>query len=371
MDEISAPELTPLRGHREVQTQLKEATERGRLHHSLLLHGSKGIGKSKLALFIAAWLLSGREQTSNLFADEGSAGNDIWEVDTQDAEARLVFSLTHPDVLHISAQHSEDNKSGQIKTETLRKVKQFLSQTPARTQWRIVIIDSLDEVNVTGANAMLKTLEEPPENSLIILLSSQISAILPTILSRCSLHKCVPLDAADCLEVIKNLYPDGDENIIESLSVLCGGSPGTAEMLQLAQAGSLFEQSCMMISHPIFNIKECRAVADKWGAGGAANALRRQSATYLFSHLLSYAALQASRGQIAGNMESIQTPEFCTSETVQQACTALASRHNPASLADMQLRFNAEMHKAERLYLDAAPILVQFFQEMHSQRAAN
>lgn len=356
--------ITPLIGHRLAQRRIQDAFAKDKLHHSLLLHGPAGIGKSKLGLFIASWLVSNKSQTPSMFESETSNVQSICDVDRKDAEARLVFSHTHPDVLMISSKEGEDNKSGQIKTDALRKIKHFLAQTPARGKWRVVIVDSLDKINLNGANAMLKTLEEPPENSLIILLSSKISAVLPTILSRCNLIKLEPLEEDETQQIIHHIWPDGDEALLSQLSILCEGAPGRAEMLQLSGGLGLFEQSCMMIAHPEFSMKECRVVADKWGAGGASQQARKQSALYLFGHLLSKAAETAATG--------IEPQEgFASLDFVKDAVKALGARHSAQKLAELHQHFTSKMQKADRLYVDTAPILVQFFQEIHSQRPVN
>lgn len=354
--------ITPLIGHQQVQGYIQEAFENNRLQHSLLLHGPAGIGKSKLAIFTAAWLLSKNQNTIEMF-DAPASAYSIAGIDQENPEARLVFSGAHPDFLFVSSKGGEDNKSGQIKAEELRKIKSFLSQTPARGDWRVVIVDSLDAINVTGANAMLKTLEEPPEKSLIILLASNIATVLPTILSRCTLFKAEPLMPNETRQVMERIWPDGDAHIINQLALLSGGAPGRAEMLQHAGALGLFEQSCLMIAHPQFSMRECRAVADKWGAGGASQSVRRQSATFLFGELLSAAAICA-----AHHDPNDGKTDFTTLGYVHDAVMALVERHSARMLAEYHQAFISNMRKAEHLYLDASSLFVRFFQDLHRQK---
>ena len=104
-----------------------------------------------MACMAAAWLLSEKRQSDGTFS-----------LDTDDPGANLVIRGAHPDFLLVRPQ-LEDNKSGQIKIDQIRKVSNFMATKPGRGGWRVVIVDSMDAVNRNGANALLKLLEEPPE----------------------------------------------------------------------------------------------------------------------------------------------------------------------------------------------------------------
>ena len=137
-----------------------------------------------------------------------------------DPGARLVFNGAHPDYLAI-APVLDDNRSGQIKIDQIRKMVPFMAHKPARGRFRVTVIDSMDEVNRNGANAMLKLLEEPPENSVIFLISSRPGQLPTTIRSRCRLFRLSPLDALSCRDVLTKKLSDADSKQIDLLSQLC------------------------------------------------------------------------------------------------------------------------------------------------------
>jgi len=348
----------PLLGHHECLHRLKQAFDDGRPHHGLILSGTHGIGKRRLATQIAAWVLS-RAQDPSLFGEMATA--EIRDIDANFEEARLVFNNAHPDVKIISSEDEDATKSGQIKIDTIRTLGRFLGQTPARGGWRIAIIDTIDAVNRNGANAMLKMLEEPPDNALIILLTNRLSAVLPTIKSRCSIARLSPLEHKDTLSVLNQIWPEGDQGQLDILASLCDGAPGQAHALQISGAIELFEQSCLAIASPEFRNDVARTLADSWGAGGKHAPERRISALYLFDKLLHASAISAT-GTISGNHTFLEV------DFTRLAVSALTSRHSAHRLAQLHADCIDKITASQRLYLDLAPIMFHFFQEMHSQQ---
>jgi len=120
---------------------------------------------------------------------------------------RLAQSLTQndlspqPDVLIIEAKPS-------IKIEAVRQLEKFLSHKPYQNDQKIVFIPQADQLTLPAQNALLKTLEEPPARSLIILVSSHQNQLLPTIISRCEIHQLVPDSSLDpqFITLQKNIY---------------------------------------------------------------------------------------------------------------------------------------------------------------------
>lgn len=349
----------PLLGHMECQTQLKQAFDEGRPHHGLILSGEHGIGKRKLACQIAAWVMS-RPQGETLFGEAETA--DIWNLNPSHEEARLVFNQAHPDVRIISSEDENATKSGQIKVDAIRQLGQFLGQTPARGGWRIAIIDTIDAVNRNGANAMLKMLEEPPDNAMIIVLAHKLSGVLPTIKSRCIVNRLSPLEHADTLSVLNYIWPEGDPQQLDILANLCDGAPGQAQTLQLSGAVELFENSCQFIAASEFDADSFRKLADSWGTTGKLANQRRSAALYLFDKLLHASAISALGG----------TPHhhrlFTSIDYVGSAISALTARHSAHRLATLHTDTIGKITQSQRLYLDLAPIMFHFFQEMHSQQ---
>ncbi|MEE3189900.1 MAG: DNA polymerase III subunit delta' [Pseudomonadota bacterium] len=136
------------------------------LPHALLITGSAGIGKHELSLNVARWLLCQNP------ADEACG---------QCHSCQLWAAGSHPDFM--LCQPEENSK--QIRIDNVRKVNELIFQTPQISQCQVVILRPAEVMNVNAANALLKTLEEPPGESFILLETERFGSVLPTIRSRC------------------------------------------------------------------------------------------------------------------------------------------------------------------------------------------
>jgi len=219
--------------------------ERQRLANSYIFSGEPGIGKKLTALNFAKAIncLKDRndsgvmsnglkhKETSKLIQDLliinqsslPSAPSPITHhslsVDACDIcdSCLKIESGSHPDLLLITP---EDR---QIKIDEIRLIDEALSFRPFEGRKKIVIIDDADAMNIAAANAFLKTLEEPPEDSVIILISSKSDRLPATILSRCSRVNFVTLSLESCIQVLHDKVPDRDTASLARLSM---GKPG-------------------------------------------------------------------------------------------------------------------------------------------------
>ena len=355
---------TPLFGHRDILEKLYAGFQKNKLHHGWILSGDEGIGKSRLARQIAAWILSVRPDSDNtLFGREDILSCHPSETALDGEEAHLVFSNAHPDLLFIQPEEEEKNKSGLIKAEQIRKLPAFFAHHSARSKWRVAIIDNLDVVNRAGMNAMLKTLEEPPNNCLLLLISSRPAQVLPTIKSRCITANLSPLSRADTIGVLRTIWPDSDMSMLEILAGVSKGSPGRA--LQLAEAGvlDLFESSCLILSDARAKPADIIKIAEKWAAGGVRGQPVRQAASYLFAEILSLASLYRLSTSTASQNS------FASIPFIEDAARTLASYHSAEGLAVLHREFTKSYQLNEQLYLDFAPVMTKFFFDLHSQSA--
>ncbi|ARU31621.1 DNA polymerase III subunit delta' [Sulfuriferula sp. AH1] len=170
---------------------------RAQLPHAILLHGRAGLGKYQLAQVFAKWLLCEQRGAGAAAAACGTCPSCHW------------FELgSHPDV-HIlqpgamddaDDAGSERKKSEWISVEQVRHAIDFLQLSSHRNGLRIVLLNPAEAMNAAAANALLKTLEEPPANSLLLLVSHQPSRLLPTILSRCHQLRINLPDTAQALD---------------------------------------------------------------------------------------------------------------------------------------------------------------------------
>lgn len=226
----SPRETSRLIGHDEAQAMVRTAWDAGRLPHALLLGGAEGIGKATLAYAIARFVLSG-----------GAAPAHSLAVAPDNPASRQVAALSHPDLLVLRRTPNDSGKlPATIPAETVRRVRSFFGSTAALGGWRVCIVDTLDEMNAQGANALLKTLEEPPARSLFLLVSHAPGRLLPTIRSRCrmvALRRLADDQVVAALESLAVTMPDLDRSRFAEAAEAAGGS--VREALTLMEGDGL------------------------------------------------------------------------------------------------------------------------------------
>ncbi len=160
----------------------------GRMHHAWLLSGAKGIGKATLAFRFARFVLANPDSS----AVSPAAG---LAIDPQSRAFRQVAAGAHPNLLVLRRPWDEQGKRyrTELTVGEVRRIQSFFGTTAGEKGWRICIVDTADELNISAANALLKMLEEPPENGLFLLISNRPGQLLPTIRSRCHRLDLKPL----------------------------------------------------------------------------------------------------------------------------------------------------------------------------------
>src|SRR6202045_4386475 len=188
-------ETTALAGHREAETALLNAYRSGRIPHAWLIGGAQGIGKATLAYRMARFVLAHRNPHA---ADVQSA--ETLAVDPSHPVARQIAAGAHGGLLTLERSL---NDKGVLRTvitvDETRETISFFGSTAAVEGWRVCIVDTVDELNPNAANALLKVLEEPPRQSLFLLVSHAPARVLPTIQSRCRKLPLRPLSTADVI----------------------------------------------------------------------------------------------------------------------------------------------------------------------------
>lgn len=182
----------PLFGHGDAERRFLDAHARTRLHHAWLIEGPEGIGKYRFALRLAGFLLGARGPADQPL-DAGKT-DPVW---------RAIAAGSHPDLRILQRGLNDKGKLVQdISVDQIRALTDFFTMKPALGGWRIGIIDAIDETNRNGANALLKTLEEPPPKCVLFLINHGREPILPTIRSRCRVLRLSALTDEDCRKAL-------------------------------------------------------------------------------------------------------------------------------------------------------------------------
>src|SRR3984957_12062603 len=213
-----------------------DALERGRLHHAWLLVGPDGVGKASFAYRAARRLLGARPEPAY-----GLLG-----ADPEDPVFRQVAGRAHPDLMVLERDEPEGKTRRSIPVDEARALPEFFSKSPGRAAYRVAIIDSADDLNANAANAVLKTLEEPPERGVLLLVSSRPGALLPTIKSRCRRLEfpAPPTDAAvQWLMGRGNLPLEAAHGYLR----MARGAPGRALRLAAAKAIDIDEAARRLV----------------------------------------------------------------------------------------------------------------------------
>jgi DNA polymerase-3 subunit delta' len=202
--------------------QFADAWASRKLHHAWLLAGPKGVGKATFALAAARRVL----------AEAAGPPFDLPGIDTDDGHpiVKLVEAGSHPDMRWLERQLNEKtgNLNRNIKVEQIRELGEFMGLTAALSPWRVVVIDTVDELESSGANALLKILEEPPANTLFFLVSHAPGRLLPTIRSRCRRLDFTSLDDDAMTSVLEAHAPEISATERRRIIAMSFGSAGRA-----------------------------------------------------------------------------------------------------------------------------------------------
>lgn len=208
----------PVIGHKEPQILLRQLFDDHKMPHGILLYGPKGVGKRLLAENIGWMLCCGPAKEGGVRYDETSPLVPVMEHGAYSGYAVL-----------------EKEKSF-ITVEQVRQVNAKLAM--ADDGWRVIIIDAADDLNTAAANALLKTLEEPQGQTVLILVSHAPSKLLPTIISRCRKFRLSALNAEEMQKVLSTQKAKTTAAAI----AMAEGAPGIALALSDKASTDTFEQ---------------------------------------------------------------------------------------------------------------------------------
>lgn len=254
-------EQTSIFGHHIARQSLYTSLENRRLPSAILMHGPRGIGKASLAFDLAR----------AIFAQTGD--EDLNRVHEQ------VAALGHPN-LGVLRREPRDTKGFYtvIRVAEVRKMTERLHKTRGRPGYRVAIIDSIDDCNVSAANALLKILEEPPAETVFVLISHRPGQLLPTIKSRCQSVPLRPLADTLVTSVLGQIRPEANIEAIAHAVSLAGGRPRRGiEALAMADESALSALK-IWLGAPVGPSAAHLGIADKLTAnpGGSEIAFARE-----------------------------------------------------------------------------------------------
>lgn len=191
--------------------------------HAYLLHGPAGIGKRALAERLMARLLCLKPDGLNACG--------------QCKSCHLLAAGTHPDTYVLEPEEADKA----IRVDQVRELVGFVVQTAQLAGRKVVLIEPVESMNINASNALLKSLEEPSGNTVLLLISHQPSRLLPTVKSRCVQQACPLPSPAQSQSWLKQKLPDLSQQVVEELLFLANGSPLTA--VQMHEQGVIAQRA--------------------------------------------------------------------------------------------------------------------------------
>ena len=228
-------------GHQQLLGQLYHAIASNRIAGAYLFVGVANVGKETVALHFA-------KSINCLTSGEGACGTCL--------SCRKADDRNHPDLQIIRPS------GAWIKIDQIRELQKRIIYRPLEGVRKVYILTEAERMNLEAANCLLKTLEEPPADSVLILLTTNIEALLPTIRSRCQIIPFHPLLVSDLAGHLMQRF-NVDEIQASSISTAAGGAVGKA--LTLLQEGAEFDEEIPEIMM-VGNRLDAFRIAEKWAA---------------------------------------------------------------------------------------------------------
>jgi len=218
-------------GHQALEQTFLNSLKNGTMHHAYMLSGPRGVGKETFAYRCARFLFH--------------YGLDIPDVDSLDlpSDSTVPSRMESGGLTDLKVIEKEEGKT-EISVESVKSLNQFLGLTAAENSYRVVIINSIDELNRNSGNAILKMLEEPPKNTIFFLISHQKSGVLPTIRSRCNELLFSPLSDDEMNEALSYYAPEMSNLNRGRIMAVAQGSLGQA--LSIADGSDLLNDLDMV-----------------------------------------------------------------------------------------------------------------------------
>ncbi|MBX2806972.1 MAG: DNA polymerase III subunit delta', partial [Hyphomicrobiales bacterium] len=322
-----------------------------------LMTGEAGIGKAAFAYRTARFVLAQQAAFPDAIAS--------FDVPADSKTHRQVANLAHPGLFVIRRAWDSGGKRlrQSIAVDDIRALRHFLQRT-AVTPWRVVIVDSADDLNVSSANALLKSLEEPPLRTVFLLISSAPGRLLPTIRSRCRTVRFGSLNDTDMQSAISQACAASDRedpsaSQIKMLKTLAKGSPRHA--MQLLDGGGL------PLVETILTLLESLPRLDRHALHKliASTSGKKVEAHEIAHNLIDEILAETIRARASGDVASARFSQL-------KRFPAIINAQNLADWAQLWETLREARSEAERLNLDKNALTLTSFEKIArlSQKAA-
>ena len=330
------PKVTEtLFGHDFSEQEFINCYKSGKLHHGWLITGAKGIGKATLAWRIAKFLLTQPIDSiqTNGFLDISDGKKPI-ELDEhlKNTITARIMAESEPRLAVLRKSFDEKRKTfrSSIQVDEVRQLNNFFSLSVSDGGGRVAIIDCADDLNINAANALLKTLEEPPKNTVFLLISHNPQSLLPTIKSRCRELRLSNLTESNLISALRQINLTIPENDSEIYSLLGSGSVGNSIRLLEHDGAGLYRTILSFLNQlPNLNGFEIEKFV------GTFTGTKNRSRLELFIELLNIVIARISKSGIIGysSAEKILKDE---KEIFEKLCPNPAIAKKWAELAQTQ-----------------------------------
>lgn len=326
-------------GHEKAVEIIENILNTDKIPQSWLISGQKGVGKATLAYRFAKSLLSGSKTLST---------------DEKSPSVIRIVSGSHSDLLVI--EPDDDKASNEISVEQIRTISGFLRLTASETKYRIVIIDSADNMNNAAANALLKLLEEPPAKSIFLLISHCPGRLLATIKSRCRNLNLSELSDFHASNILQTAIPDITAQENDKLTYLAGGSAGVAIELYYNNGIAIYDKiTAVLTTIPNINNVKVQELADIVTKQG--DKISWQIMTYLFDTIL----MRIIKARISDNSFKILNLEE------KEICSRLSKIKTIEDSLNIREKTNSLIADTSRIHLDKKAVITSIFREfVHS-----
>lgn len=210
-----------LLGNEQLKQNLTESLAKGRISHFYLISGPEGSGKHTLAKLLAAAILCKGKRKPCGACDP----------------CRKVFSGNHPDFITV-----DDPEKKTVTVDLIRQARSDIYVQPNESDHKIYLFPRAQDMGLPGQNALLKVLEEPPKYGVFLLLTDNPDKLLPTVRSRCTELKMLPLSEDVLRRQLRQDRPEASEEDISAAMMRSGGFLGQARQL-LEEGGDLPQQT--------------------------------------------------------------------------------------------------------------------------------